>query len=34
MIGVIELDTIAVDETDCDVWVDGEELDEKWADFG
>ena len=34
MVGVIELDAIAIDEADCHVRVDGEEPDEKRADFG
>ena len=33
MIGVIELDAIAVDDTDCNMWTDGEELDGTLAHF-
>jgi len=34
MIGVIELDPIMVDETDCHMWTEGEELHQELANFG
>lgn len=34
MIGVIELDAIAVNKTECHVWTEREELQQKSANFG
>jgi len=34
MIGVIELDPIMVDETDCHMWTEGEALHQELANFG
>lgn len=33
MVGVIELDTITVGETDCHMWAEGEEFHETSSNF-